>query len=120
MSCLSILSISNNIIIYELLELILSLLNSSSTVTKILIKLLYKLNTIEELYSFLIVNNDVSDNIKEVVLKIIKCLIISKQQISNTQNQCMNHIVFGGVMSSIKLNKSIAEEFLNLILMSSI
>ncbi|CAF4657078.1 unnamed protein product, partial [Rotaria sp. Silwood1] len=121
---LSTISTSNDVITHELLDLILELIKRSSTSTERIIELLCEPNMIEGLYSLLVMNN-LSSETKEIVLKIMKYFIESKQVSQQARSQLRletNHIGFGGIISGMvlsELNQSIVQEILNLIMTSN-
>ncbi|CAF3383775.1 unnamed protein product [Rotaria sp. Silwood1] len=121
---LSTISTSNDVITHELLDLILELIKRSSTSTERIIELLCEPNMIEGLYSLLVMNN-LSSETKEIVLKIMKYFIESKQVSQQARAQLRletNHIGFGGIISGMvlsELNQSIVQEILNLIMTSN-
>jgi hypothetical protein len=123
LSTISTLSVSNDIITYELLDFILGLLDPPSITTETTIECLSESNIIESLYALLVVYN-LSSETKEIVFKIMKCFLQSKrvsQQIRAQLRLETNHIGFGGIISGIafnELNQSIVEEILNLIITS--
>ncbi|CAF3646804.1 unnamed protein product [Adineta steineri] len=124
LSTISVLSVLNDEITYELLEFIVGLLNPTSAFHEQIIDFLGESNMIEGLYSLLVVNN-LSSRTKEIILKIMKCFIGSKrtsQQIRAQLRLETNHIGFGGIISGIalhELNESIVQEILNLIISSN-
>ncbi|CAF4373972.1 unnamed protein product [Rotaria socialis] len=122
-SSISTFSTSNDIITQELLEFNLALLYPPSISTDGTIGLLCEPNMIEGLYSLLTVNN-LTIKTKEIVLKIIKCLMDSRrvpQQVRTQLRLETNHIGFGGIISDLapeSLSVSIIREILNLIINS--
>ncbi|CAF4116210.1 unnamed protein product [Rotaria sp. Silwood2] len=124
LSTISTLSMSNDVITHELLDFIFELLDSSSISTERIIELLCEPNMIQGLYSLLVVNK-LSSETKDIVWKIMKCLIESKQVSQQAQAQLRletNHIGFGGIISGMvlrELNQSIVEEILNIIMTSN-
>jgi hypothetical protein len=122
-SSISTFSTSSDVITQELLDFILGLIDPPSISTDTTIGLLCEPNMTESLYALLTVNN-LSSKTKEIVLKIIKCLIASRrvpQQIRAQLRLETNSIGFGGIISNLspgELSVSIVREILNLIINS--
>jgi hypothetical protein len=121
LSAISTISLLNDVVTHELLDFILSLLDSSSSITDTVVDYLSESNMIEGLYSLLIINN-LSIETKEIAFKIIKYFLESKRVPSQTRTLLKletNHIGFGGIISGMalnELNQSIVEEILGLII----
>lgn len=125
LSSISIVSMTNDLLTHDLLEFILVLLLSPlSNINGKMIELLVEPNVIEGLYALLVMNN-LSNETKEIVLKILKVFIDSKKV---SQKVCAQlrlekyHIGFGGIISRMALNalsQSFVQEILNLIITSS-
>jgi hypothetical protein len=124
LSSISTLSTSNDVITHELLYFILLSLDSPLTTIETTNGLLSDPNTVEELYSLLIVNN-LSCETKEILLKIMKYFIGSNRVSQLVRAQLRletNHIGFGGIISGMsrdELNLSIVQDILHLITSSS-
>jgi hypothetical protein len=117
------LSTSSDAITQELLDFILALLDPPSASTDTTVGLLCEPNMTECLYALLTINN-LSSKTKEIVLKIIKYLIVSRrvpQQVRAQLRLETNHIGFGGIISGLaphELSVSIVRDILNLIINS--
>ncbi|CAF1437243.1 unnamed protein product [Rotaria magnacalcarata] len=124
LSTISTLSLSNDMLTHELLDVILVLLETSSIMTERIIELLCKPNMAEGLYSLLVVNT-LSNETKEVVLKIMKYFCESKRVPEQVRAQLRletNHIGFGGIISGMtqsELDSSMIQDILNLIITSN-
>lgn len=121
---LSTIGTSNDVIVLELLFLIYSLIEPSSTQSRSFVVLFGQSNLFEQIYSLLIVHS-LSNETKILVLKIINLLIQSEFLSEHEKSQIRletNHIGFGGIISGLSINEmnaTIVEEILQLILSSS-
>ncbi|CAF3687342.1 unnamed protein product [Rotaria socialis] len=124
LSTISTLSLSNDTLTHELLDVILVLLETSSIMTERIIELLCKPNMAEGLYSLLVVNT-LSSETKEIVLKIMKYFCESKRVPEQVRAQLRletKNIGFGGIISGMtqsELDSSMIQEILNLIITSN-
>jgi hypothetical protein len=123
LSSIATLSTASDSITRELLEFILALIDPPSISTDTTVGLLCEPLTSESLYALLTINS-LSCETKELVMKIIKCLVNSRrvpQQIRAQLRLETNHIGFGGIISGLtpnELNVSIVRDILHLILQS--
>ena len=125
LSTLSIISLTNDLITYELLNLIYSLLDSSLITNEMVVDLFSESNMIEGLYSLLILNH-LSSETKEIIFKILNIFLQSKRLSQQTRALLRletNHIGFGGIISGMAINEltpAIVHEVLNIIITSGI
>ena len=119
LSSIATVSLVNNSITHELLDLIHSLLDM-----EMIVDYLCESNMIEGFYSLLILNN-LSSETKEIIFKIINFFLGSKRVSIHTKTLLKleaNHIGFGGIVSGMTLNdlnQSMVEQILQIIITSS-
>lgn len=119
LSSIASLSLVNDVITRELLELIDSLLEFDA-----IVDYLCESNMIEGFYSLLILHSLTSET-KEVIFKILNFFLGSKRVSTHTKTLLKleaNHIGFGGIVSGMTLhdlNQSMVEQILQIIITSS-
>lgn len=119
LSSIATISLVNDSITHELLDLIHSLLDMET-----IVDYLCESNMIEGFYSLLILNHLASET-KEIIFKIINFFLAAKRVSTHTKTLLKleaNHIGFGGIVSGMTLhdlNQSMVEQILQIIITSS-